>query len=319
MSAPSRLARLLALVPWLAANDGITLVEAAEHFGVSVEQLEQDLWLLVVCGLPGYGPADLVDIQFWDDGRIHVLDPQTLRRPLRLTADEATALLLGLRVLQQVPGSVPGQALDRLVAKLETAIRAGEGSPADIALPAVAEPVRLALDEALASGAALAITYGAATRDEISERVVQPLRTVSIDGRSSLVAYCSLAEDVRTFRLDRILSATVRPAIPVPAVDARGGAVTDRSSEGDRSASTALLRLGPPARWIAEVHGGAMGQAAAREAGPEDVIEVSIEVHDLRWLGRLILSAGPHARVMGPPEAVSAVRAAAEAALAAYA
>jgi predicted DNA-binding transcriptional regulator YafY len=72
VSAADRLSRLLALVPWLIAHDGVTIAECADHFGVTPEQLEVDLWLLVVCGLPGYGPDQLVDIDFWDDGRIHV-------------------------------------------------------------------------------------------------------------------------------------------------------------------------------------------------------------------------------------------------------
>jgi proteasome accessory factor C len=95
---------MLSLVPWLTSHDGVTIDDAARHFDVSPEQLEKDLWLLIVCGLPGYGPDQLVDIDFWDDGRIHVIDPQTLDRPLRLGADEATSLLLGLRLLEQVPG-----------------------------------------------------------------------------------------------------------------------------------------------------------------------------------------------------------------------
>jgi proteasome accessory factor C len=100
-----RLARLLALVPWLRANDGITIEQAAEHFGVSADQLTTDLWQLIVCGIPGYGPDQLVDIQFWDDDRIHVIDAIALDRPLRLTGEEVAALHVALRVLAQVPGN----------------------------------------------------------------------------------------------------------------------------------------------------------------------------------------------------------------------
>ena len=93
-TAGARLTRLLALVPWLMAHDGVTIDEAALHFGVTASDLERDLWLLVVSGLPGYGPDQLVDIDFWDDGVIHVRDPQTLDRPLRLTPDEALVSLV---------------------------------------------------------------------------------------------------------------------------------------------------------------------------------------------------------------------------------
>ena len=303
MTAPSRLARLLALVPWLSANDGISLADAAHHFGVTIEQLEQDLWLLIVCGLPGYGPADLVDIQFWDDGRIHVLDPQTLGRPLRLTADEATSLLLGLRVLQQVPGAVPTDALDRAAAKIEAAIESRTSAAAVVISPTQAS-VSQALDEALSSGMALALTYAAETRDEVSERVVQPLRVVSVDGRSSLIAYCSIAEAVRTFRIDRIIAAESCPAISVPS----------GSSSASLPPSRATLRLAEAAQWIVEAHG-----AEVLEHEANGSILVSLGVHDLTWLTRLVLSAGPAAVVVSPPEAAAAVRDAALRAISAYA
>ena len=85
-TAASRLSRLLALVPWLTANPGVTVDEAAAHFDVSADQLEKDLFLLICTGRPGHFHDDLVDIQFWDeDRRITVLDPQSLDRPLRLS------------------------------------------------------------------------------------------------------------------------------------------------------------------------------------------------------------------------------------------
>ena len=126
VAAPERLSRLLALVPWLSAHDGVTVSEAASHFGVTTEELVDDLNLLICSGLPGYGPEHLVDIQFWDeDEEIHVLDPQTLTAPMRLTPDEVTALLVGLRVLAQVPGDHDRDALVTATAKLE---RAGGGA-----------------------------------------------------------------------------------------------------------------------------------------------------------------------------------------------
>ena len=68
MSAPrgagggDRLARLLNLVPYLLARPGIAVSEAAADLGVSDRQLREDLELLWVCGLPGYGPGDLIDM-----------------------------------------------------------------------------------------------------------------------------------------------------------------------------------------------------------------------------------------------------------------
>lgn len=308
MTAAERLSRLLALVPWLAANDGVTLDEAAARFGISTAELESDLWLLIVCGLPGYGPADLVDIQFWDDGRIHVLDPQTLRRPLRLTSGEATALALGLRLLAQVPGAAEEEALASAMSKLEAAIEAAAPNLPEVSLPAAQEHVDGLLRATLASGHGLQLRYASGTRDEITDRVVQPLRIVSVDGRTSLVAYCSLAEEVRTFRIDRILHAEAAAALDLSGVGLEGG-----SGEESGLPVLATVRLEPGVRWLAETPG-----ARILGEGAEGSLEVLLPAHDLGWLAREVLRAGPGAVVIGPAAAVEAVRGAAEAALDAY-
>ena len=55
-SRPSRprpaLSRLLDMVPWLLAHQGVPLEDAAAEFGVSTDQLVADLELLFVCGTP---------------------------------------------------------------------------------------------------------------------------------------------------------------------------------------------------------------------------------------------------------------------------
>ena len=87
-----RLARLLNLVPYLLARPGIEIAEAAGDLGVTERQLREDLELLWVCGLPGYGPGDLIDMAF-DGDRVTITYDAGIDRPLRLTPDEALALV----------------------------------------------------------------------------------------------------------------------------------------------------------------------------------------------------------------------------------
>lgn len=100
--ATERLPRLLALVPYLLSRPGIAVSTAASDFGVSERQLRRDLELLWMCGLPGYGPGDLIDLSF-DSDTVTVTYDAGMRRPLRLTSSEATALLVALRALADVP------------------------------------------------------------------------------------------------------------------------------------------------------------------------------------------------------------------------
>ena len=211
-TAATRLSRLLALVPWLRAHDGVTIDEAAAHFDVTPEQLQNDLWLLICTGRPGHMHGDLVDIQFWDeDGRITVVDAQTLDRPLRLSPDEAASLLVALRVLAQVPGPHDRVALAGATSKLEAA--AGEALAAadgvSVTVDTTRDPaVSAAVTRALADGRRLHLTY-VGSLDERTEREVDPMRVLTLDGRTYLEAWCRRAEAVRTFRLDRIERAEV--------------------------------------------------------------------------------------------------------------
>jgi len=303
-----RLSRMLSLVPWLKAHDGITIGEAADHFGVSPEQLEKDLWLLVVCGLPGYGPDQLVDIDFWDDGRIHVIDALTLDRPLRLSTDEAMTLLLGLRLLEQVPGVHDRSALVSAAAKLSRAVDLPEGDASVSAQPVIDEAISAAVATAINLGADLMITYASGTDDLVTERRVSPRQVVLADGRAYLEAYCHLAGAQRTFRLDRIMKVSAASGSqepPEPLSDARSTPVT---------ASTALLAVSPESAWLVDV-------LSAEPLGglPDGRQSVRLAYADDRWLVRLVLSRGGGIEVLEPASVRQDVAGAAAVALRAYA
>src|SRR5207245_8367364 len=110
-----RMPRLLALVPYLLARPGIGIEDAARDFGVAERQLRGDLELLWMCGLPGYGPGDLIDLSFEGD-RVRVTFTAGMVRPLRLTTDEAVALVVTLRTLLELPGLAEREAVSRALA-----------------------------------------------------------------------------------------------------------------------------------------------------------------------------------------------------------
>ena len=79
-----------------------------------------------MCGLPGYGPGDLIDFEFSGD-TIEVTFSAGIDHPLRLTSPEATGVLVALRALLDVPGMVDPQAARSAIAKIESA--AGTAQP----------------------------------------------------------------------------------------------------------------------------------------------------------------------------------------------
>ena len=142
----ARLVRLLNMVPYFQANPRITYTEAATDLGVSVKQLREDLNQLWMCGLPGYGPGDLIDFEFSGD-TIEVTFTAGIDHPLRLTSPEATGVLVALRALVDVPGMVDPEAARSAIAKIESAAgRAGHGQDG----AAVDEPAPVESDAAAA-------------------------------------------------------------------------------------------------------------------------------------------------------------------------
>jgi proteasome accessory factor C len=312
--AVDHLPRLLALVPWLLAHPGTPVAEVAREFDVSEERLRDDLNLLWMCGLPGYGPGDLIDVT-WQGDRVTLSNADEINRPLRLTAEEALALVSALRVISGVPGIVERSAIDRALAKLEAA--AGSVTAAERVV--AAEPgdgdadVVSTATEALAGGRRMWLRYWVPTRDEATEREVDPLRVFTTDGRAYLAAWCYLVDDLRTFRLDRVLEAKVLDiAVDVPDETRRRALDAElfTPAPDDRMVT---LSLDPSARWVADYY--PCEEVAERGDGG---LVVKLRVRDDAWIRRLALSLAGVGVVIDPPEVANAVREVASAALAAY-
>jgi proteasome accessory factor C len=314
----ARLPRLLSLVPYLLARPGVRVADVAADFGVGEKQLRKDLELLWMCGLPGYGPGDLVDLSFSGD-TVTVTEDAGMRRPLRLTTAEATALLVALRALAEVPGMVDTEVVRRAVAKIESAVGAAAevaGVAVDVAATtpdeaaARDEATTAAVRAALDSRRALRIRYYTASRDTVADRTVDPMRLLLVEGRAYLEAWCRTAEGVRLFRLDRIDEVTELDERAAPPREARP---TDLSAGLFRPAPeqrVATLRLEPDARWVGEYYP-VDGTVEAADGGAE----VRMRYSDEDWMVRLVLGLGGGARVLDPPALRAAVAHRARAAL----
>ncbi|MET0494162.1 MAG: YafY family protein [Actinoplanes sp.] len=306
-----RLGRLLNLVPYLLARPGILVAEAAADFGITERQLREDLELLWVCGLPGYGPGDLIDMAL-DGDRVTITYDAGIDRPLRLNPDEALALVVALRMLAETPGIGSRDAIERALAKIENA--AGEIADTAVAvrLPANTERVD-AIRGAVERRHALRLTYYTAARDETSERVVDPMRMLMVGPRAYLEAWCRRAEATRLFRVDRIDAFTELDEPSAPPARAPLRDVSDGIFRPSGDLPLVTLRVGRGSRWITEYY----PCEEVRRDGDEWI--VTMRVTDLGWAQRLLLGLGPDVTVVGPGELVDRIRDQATAALDQYA
>lgn len=309
-----RLARLLNMVPYFAANPGITKSEAAAELGVSVAQLTTDLEQLWVCGLPGYGPGDLIDLSF-EEETVAVTFSAGIDRPLRLTSTEATALLIALRALAELPGTADPSSVQGAIAKIESAagVAAGGVVTQTVTDPERESPVVAVVRSAVRHGRALDITYFSASRDAVTRRIVDPIRVVLVDNHSYLQAWCRQADGVRLFRYDRIDAATEldEPA-HVPEA-AYGDSSSLELFQDDATLPQARLLIAPDHVWVMDHH--PMTDVVVRDDGS---VEASMRYASSDWMVRLIAGFGAGVQVLAPSELSESIRARATAALAMY-
>lgn len=313
----ARLSRLLNMVPYFVANPGISAAEAAADLGVTTKQLMADLNQLWMCGLPGYGPGDLIDLSFSEES-VQVTFTAGIERPLRLTSIEATAVLVALRSIVDLPGMVDPTAAHSAIAKLEAAISGAAPAEDTEALPVgelpAEAPAVTTVRSAVAARRALRLEYYSASRDVVSDRVVDPIRIVAVDDNSYLQAWCREAEGVRLFRFDRIESAAELDEPARPPQEARDTEAGLDLFQDDPAVPLARLRITADHSWVLDQY--PMHRVAVHADGS---IEATMRFATLDWMARLALGFGPGVTVLGPPDLVAAVRDRSDAALAAYA
>lgn len=316
-TATARLSRLLTMVPWLVNRQGIDVQQAADDLGVSVEQLEADLNLLFLCGY-GQMPDELIEAD-WEGGRVFVSNVDSISRPLRLGVDEAVTLIVGLRALREVPGLAERDALDRALAKLE-GVAGSAADPANRVRAAMtddaAPEVLGALRSAVSKNRRLHLRYLVPARDEATERDVDPMRVVHLDGHWYLEGWCHRATATRMFRVDRIEDAQVLDAdgTPPPGAHQRDLSIGTFQPGPDDLAVT--LRLLPGATWMSDYYPvESVRELSAVDGGGQ---VVTLRTADTAWLRRLVLRLGGRAVVLDPPEVAADVCGAAREALTAY-
>jgi proteasome accessory factor C len=298
MSSRAQVRRLLSLVPYLREHDGVAMTDVADAFGISLKTLREDLSVLWMCGMPGLTPGDLIDIDMDavdGEGVIHLSNADYLTRPLRLSADEALALVLALRTLREIAGPGKRDVVDRALKKLEAA--AGNMPATDqatVAITAARDDIQARVNDGLQRGKRLDLTYDVASRAETTRRMVDPLRVFVLDGYGYLEAWCYSASALRTFRLDRIAAVEVTTIDVAP----RKVQLKDLSTgwfEALKDAPLVTLELEPSAVWIAEYY-----PTEAVTSLPSGGLIVSLHVTDPAWLRSLLLRLQGRARALSP-------------------
>lgn len=302
------LERILTLVPWVVAHPGVTVKEVCERFGVTREELLADLDLLFVCGLPPFGPGDLIEA-FVDGETVHIDMADYLARPLRLTRWEALTLLVMGSAIASLPGLEEAVSLRSATEKLEAAVAPGDAQTAKdlaerVAIDLERQSVGIlgALRLAIEQRRRVRMAYFSFGRNEMTERTVCPLVVFSGMGNWYLEALDGLSGEDRVFRIDRIrelVPAGERCAEDAPA-RREPPARLFVPSEHDLEA---VIEITPRAAWVREV---TPYESAEEMKGGR--VRLVIRTPHLAWLERLMLRLGEDGRAVSPPELAAGVK-----------
>jgi len=294
LTAADRMRRLLAVIPWVSGRGEVALSEISDRFDYPIDRLRRDLTEVVqFVGVHPYTPDMLIEVYLDDDNeRVSFALADYFTSPLRLTPEEGLSLVsAGLGLL----GSSVGQdsALERALHKIADRFDVSLGEELDVSLGG-ADPV--VVDQAMAAvqtNHSVTIDYYSLHRSETTSRTVQPHRVFSEQGEWYVRGFCQLADEVRTFRLDRVLALTIDNATFEPVAQTDAG--TFAASEDDIRVT---LKLAPQAAWVAEAF------PVEEVIQTKRTLRVTLAVSSLTWLERLLLQLGTQAEVVSAEPAL---------------
>jgi proteasome accessory factor C len=301
-----RLRRILVVLPYAIQHPGVSVGELAAKFGVARRDLIDDLNLVFLCGLPGYGPGDLIDVTL-DDDRVHVRMADYFAAPLRLSPAEALVLYASGEALSQLPDMAEADALNRALTKLGRALGVHSeddgGRAVRIQLEGGPATHLQAVKDALEKKRRVRIEYLSASRGQLTERIVDPWSLITALGRWYLVGWDGLTEDERMFRLDRIKSvAVLDDAADVP--DDFDPARYKGAFRARDEAPSLSLEISPgAARWFEDYY--PVSSASDLEDGWRRLELVSSSD---RWAATLVLRLGRDVRAIRPESVVTEAR-----------
>jgi proteasome accessory factor C len=203
----ARTARLLDLVPYLTTHQGIAINELAKTFNTTVKEITDDLNTLWMCGLPGYTPLELIDLEF-ESGFVTIRNAETLSAPRALDRAEALSIYMGLDLLQAELAEGEHD-LQGEITNLQEQLRSQLISAPQVQIEAnLASDSRALILRAIRRRGWVEIAYHSAANDEVSVREVAPYELSQSGAHEYLQGYCAKAKAIRNFRADRILKVT---------------------------------------------------------------------------------------------------------------
>jgi proteasome accessory factor C len=299
-TAAIRALRTMDLIPYILENPGVSIKSLSERFSVTEKQIESDLQLVFMCGLPGYTPYELIDIVF-EDGIVSVIDPQVLDKPRRFTKSELIVIALGLEILLDISRSNP-ERNQKLKALSEKITKLGSSNSVTFTHSENSSIFTEVIADAISKRKNIQITYSSLVKDQITDREIAPQRLYFMNGNLYLSAYDLSKKSDRIFKVDLIKKCEITGTANIEVE----GEIVD--------AIRVVLRVNKSHRNFIERNSSIISTVVEKK----DFFDVNIDINNIEWLKRSILSNAPGISVVTPTSLANELRQSATSLLALY-
>lgn len=281
-NAAQRALRTMDLVPYILENPGISTIDLAAKFSVTQKQIEKDLQLIFLCGLPGYTPYELIDLTF-EDGIVSIIEPQVLTKPRNFSSNEMVVIKLGLEILREINVNEPNK-LDKISTLLQKVHRETDQDSVLLAKEISSSPYYSVINTAISQRKQLSIEYQSVSKDQLSTRLIVPYNISMLNGNLYLSAYDMDRQSDRVFKLDLISKCEIGERTELDLV---------KSTSIDQ-----IVELMVDVKLTNFIERNTSIIVDQRLTA--DGIKVTLKVNNLEWISRAVISYAPNITVISP-------------------
>jgi predicted DNA-binding transcriptional regulator YafY len=297
--------RLSQMIMMINARKSFTVQELADEFGLSSRTIARDLQELSELGVPIYS------IQGRGGG--YKLLQERLLPPISFSEGEAVAMFFACQSLDYF-GSLPFgdgaySALNKFYHYLPADVReqidrlknrVAIWSPHRLMYPEILQT----LLQAIMVRSVVTIEYS--SNSGVSKRNIQPIGLYASSGYWYCPAYCFLREDIRQFRADRFLSASLNESIPCRK-DVDRMTLLNKPEKDHLEQTVLVLEMTKKGVWLLDSNPRFASSIQRNEDG-RGTSAVQIAAEDLHFYVDLIWQLGEDVKILGPIEAIGYIK-----------
>lgn len=206
----NRIDRLQAILIHLQSKKIVTAAELAERFDISLRTVYRDIRALEEAGVPIGAEAG---IGYFIAENYHL-------PPVMFSPEEASSLVFGAKLIEQMSDQNTQKSFESALFKIKSVLRQKEKEELDVLQQHISvfdysqaskhenKDVLHLSQKAIVNKKRLKLEYKA-KNGSVSQRKIEPIGLTFYGGNWHLIGYCTLRNDYRDFRVDRIIKLEV--------------------------------------------------------------------------------------------------------------